>query len=381
MDQIIDLCESLQPGPRGGVGPRGEQGLAGVNAVPADEAVADWIGKDSATQQALAGLKGRWGTHVVFFGDSITAGYLSGGTTFRDVLSRTFGFVNHNYAAGGEGFYHVGKSGGDIANEVANSAKDPSFDHRRVRLAVMMGGVNDIDRNTVKGVDGLKRAVAAIEAEYPNATIVVASGIGGMMKSGYGRLDHRVVGYYDALTRTAMDLGCMTISDAFTWCGYDPDLVEDGLHPNAAGHRMIGARLSNMLAGFPDLMPGRDLSGQLTRSSDADTADLRLHASGRHIEGFIHLWHTVVGDEVSHPQGNETIINVRLCSTPQWMSIHGYRNDAVIGFNGEYNTKNLAYWNIGDGHADMVIRKMVTGYEIDAGTRLDINIHFEHLIA
>lgn len=56
MEQIIDLIEGIFPGPRGPQGLRGEpgkQGLAGVGAVPADEAVADWINKTSATNSAL----------------------------------------------------------------------------------------------------------------------------------------------------------------------------------------------------------------------------------------------------------------------------------------------------------------------------------------
>lgn len=94
-EQIVDLMEANMPGPRGATDPQGPQGLPGVDAVPADEAVAAYVLGDSATQQALAGLKGRWGSHVPFFGDSITAGYLSGGVTFRDVLSSTFGFEDH----------------------------------------------------------------------------------------------------------------------------------------------------------------------------------------------------------------------------------------------------------------------------------------------
>ena len=65
-EQIVDLIEAVMPGPRGLMGPQGPQGLPGVDAVPADEAVAAYVLGDSATQQALAGLKGRWGSHVPF---------------------------------------------------------------------------------------------------------------------------------------------------------------------------------------------------------------------------------------------------------------------------------------------------------------------------
>ena len=232
-EQIVDLMEANMPGPRGATDPQGPQGLPGVDAVPADEAVAAYVLGDSATQQALAGLKGRWGSHVPFFGDSITAGYLSGGVTFRDVLSSTFGFEDHNYAAGGEGFYRAGQSGGDIAHEVANSKSDDSYDHSRVRLAVVCGGVNDVDRDVTKGRDGVRRVMEAIRGEYPNATILLASGLGGAFNPTYGRLDHRNVGYYDAIVSEGMARGAMIAPDAFTWVGTDDTLLADGLHPNA----------------------------------------------------------------------------------------------------------------------------------------------------
>lgn len=298
-EQIVDLMEANMPGPRGATDPQGPQGLPGVDAVPADEAVAAYVLGDSATQQALAGLKGRWGSHVPFFGDSITAGYLSGGVTFRDVLSSTFGFEDHNYAAGGEGFYRAGQSGGDIAHEVANSKSDDSYDHSRVRLAVVCGGVNDVDRDVTKGRDGVRRVMEAIRGEYPNATILLASGLGGAFNPTYGRLDHRNVGYYDAIVSEGMARGAMIAPDAFTWVGTDDTLLADGLHPNASGHRVIGAHLSNILAGLADPTAVTDASGQITKTADQDTLDAKLHVAGRSVRLYLHLWHILTDAELA----------------------------------------------------------------------------------
>ena len=294
-EQIVDLIEAVMPGPRGLMGPQGPQGLPGVDAVPADEAVAAYVLGDSATQQALAGLKGRWGSHVPFFGDSITAGYLSGGVTFRDVLSSTFGFEDHNYAAGGEGFYRAGQSGGDIAHEVANSKSDDAYDHSRVRLAVVCGGVNDVDRDVTRGRDGVRRVMEAIRGEYPNATILLASGLGGAFDPVYGRLDRRNVGDYDALVSEAMARGAMIAPDAFTWVGTDDALLADGLHPNASGHRIIGAHLSGILAGLAGPTAVTDASGQISKTADQDTLDARLHVTGRSVR--------TVPAPVAHPHG------------------------------------------------------------------------------
>ena len=42
-EQIVDLIEAVMPGPRGLMGSQGPQGLPGVDAVPADEAVAAYV--------------------------------------------------------------------------------------------------------------------------------------------------------------------------------------------------------------------------------------------------------------------------------------------------------------------------------------------------
>ena len=313
-EQIVDLIEAVMPGPRGLMGSQGPQGLPGVDAVPADEAVAAYVLGDSATQQALAGLKGRWGSHVPFFGDSITAGYLSGGVTFRDVLSSTFGFEDHNYAAGGEGFYRAGQSG-DIAHEVANSKSDDAYDHSRIRLAVVCGGVNDVDRDVTKGRDGVRRVMEAIRGEYPNATILLASGLGGAFDPVYGRLDRRNVGYYDALVSEAMARGAMIAPDAFTWVGTDDALLADGLHPNASGHRIIGAHLSGILAGLAGPTAVTDASGQISKTADQDTLDARLHVTGRSVRLYLHLWHILTDADFDESLGGVGFV---MCRTPNW---------------------------------------------------------------
>nr|DAF32300.1 MAG TPA: hydrolase [Caudoviricetes sp.] len=377
-EQIVDLMEANMPGPRGATGPQGPQGLPGVDAVPADEAVAAYVLGDSATQQALAGLKGRWGSHVPFFGDSITAGYLSGGVTFRDVLSSTFGFEDHNYAAGGEGFYRAGQSGGDIAHEVANSKSDDSYDHSRVRLAVVCGGVNDVDRDVTKGRDGVRRVMEAIRGEYPNATILLASGLGGAFNPTYGRLDHRNVGYYDAIVSEGMARGAMIAPDAFTWVGTDDTLLADGLHPNASGHRVIGAHLSNILAGLADPTAVTDASGQITKTADQDTLDAKLHVAGRSVRLYLHLWHILTDADFDESLGGVRFV---MCRTPNWLELPGYRTGAVLGFDGEYNTLNQHYWSIGNGSASMVIRQASGARQMETGMKLDISISVDTVLA
>lgn len=56
-EQIVDLVESVMPGPRGKQGPEGPRGLPGVNAVPTDEAVASYLSAvDSRSHAAVDAL-------------------------------------------------------------------------------------------------------------------------------------------------------------------------------------------------------------------------------------------------------------------------------------------------------------------------------------
>ena len=243
---------------------------------------------------------------------------------------------------------------------------------------MVCGGVNDVDRDVTKGRDGVRRMMEAIRGEYPNATILLASGLGGAFNPTYGRLDHRNVGYYDAIVSEDMARGAMIAPDAFTWVGTDDTLLADGLHPNASGHRIIGAHLSNILAGLAGPTAVTDASGQISKTADQDTLDARLHVAGRSVRLYLHLWHILTDADFDESLGGVGFV---MCRTPNWLELPGYRTGAVIGFDGEYNTLNQHYWSIGNGSASMVIRQASGARQMETGMKLDISISVDTVLA
>ena len=175
-----------------------------------------------------------------------------------------------------------------------------------------------------------------------------------------------------------MARGAMIAPDAFTWVGTDDALLADGLHPNASGHRVIGAHLSNILAGLSDPTAATDASGQITKTADQDTLDARLHVAGRSVRLYLHLWHILTDADFDESLGGVRFV---MCRTPNWLQLLGYRTGAVIGFDGEYNTQNQHYWSISNGAASMVIRQTDGARQMETGMKLDIYISVDTVLA
>ena len=112
----------------------------------------------------------------------------------------------------------------------------------------------------------------------------------------------------------------MIAPDAFTWVGTDDALLADGLHPNASGHRVIGAYLSNILAGLSDPTAVTDASGQISKTADQDTLDARLHVAGRSVRLYLHLWHILTDADFDESLGGVGFV---MCRTPNRLELPG----------------------------------------------------------
>lgn len=251
-DQIIDLCESLQPGPRGGVGPRGEQGLAGVNAVPADEAVADWIGKQSKTRTALDALYADQRDTIVVFGDSMTQAPDIDGTRYPERLAAKLGLKLRSYGHGGSGFVNV-SSGVSYKEEIDQAEKDGTVDRAKVRYVLINGSTNDFyvapDELESK-VESLTKRIVAL---YPHSEIY---GLTGLFFNNVRYLVNGVEQKYrlQDCTKTFRATmagfraaGIRTI-DSYRWFAYTTGLDKgDHLHPNADGTELLASTLHAIL--------------------------------------------------------------------------------------------------------------------------------------
>lgn len=263
-DQIVDLMEAVMPGPQGARGPQGQQGLAGVNAVPADEAVADWIGKDSATADALHAKYGvpmkelsdrinaleqnkqdkdRRNVMVVF-GDSIGAGYgLDNPTTERWTaqLAAQTGLTEKNYAVSGS---HINQ----INDQLKRSIKDASYTAANVKMVVISSGVNNYATEDTE--TDTRYMLAAIETAYPDALLVFTPCLMGYVWSNYNEPAAGRLPILSRIIRGAQGSKAVIFGDAITWLlGVRDGSQSDGLHPSPAGCKLIAQNVWSGLHG------------------------------------------------------------------------------------------------------------------------------------
>ncbi|PLS31628.1 hypothetical protein Uis1B_0620 [Bifidobacterium margollesii] len=102
IDELADLVESVDPGPRGAKGEKGDRGLPGVNAVPADRAVGEYLAaQDTKSHAALHALDGSKGPVLAYdtVADLLASGLESGS------LAVTKGY--HAAGDGGAGLYRI----------------------------------------------------------------------------------------------------------------------------------------------------------------------------------------------------------------------------------------------------------------------------------
>jgi lysophospholipase L1-like esterase len=256
-DQIIDKRTVAIPGPTSTVpGPRG---LPGVNAVPADEAVAAYMSaSDSDTRAALdARMPFRWHGHMLVFGDSIARGYdATNMTGYAAITARTLGMTPHNYAVAGSTFMTLNASGGLLTNNIPDQAKtalaDTSYDHAAVTLITISGGINDgynIDNPAYRAAESLLDMIATLASGFPNARIVVLIGLSGGMihNTPLGDMQGQLRNF---MAQLAPATGA-TLVDASLWlagnAAYANTSTGEHIHPNDAGHQVIAGRLLNLL--------------------------------------------------------------------------------------------------------------------------------------
>lgn len=302
-DQVIDLCESLQPGPRGGVGPRGERGLPGVNAIENDKAVAAYVrASDSSVSGALAVSWPRWaGRRFVVFGDSWTTP-LAGNVCIPDEAAGLLGgTVVKNYGVAGAQLATTAMSANSLEQQANRAKTDTTVDRDLVSDVLVIMGVNNLngtgtdylpDYTTLTGLfDGLRL--------YPNARYWYAANSKNMIV----RADPAAWNHYHLFQRAAADTGFAVSrwSPMWNWGREDlwPNDEPGARHMNETGQRLWARRLAGFLSGSDwrpffsmdaaeaftpsqdllDIHSGAKVSGGV--SVDGSTMDVRLQVVAR----------------------------------------------------------------------------------------------------
>ncbi len=165
-------------------------------------------------------------TTIVFFGDSITAGYdVLPELAFPALIAEDLKMPTVN----------AGLPGDTTANALARLERDVLI--HNPRLVVVEFGGNDFRRRISKEetLDNLERIVASIVEQ--GAMVVVLH-----LRIGFIRDK-----YYDGYKRIAKTHGALLIPDFMSGILGDMTMTQDGIHPNAEGHELIAQRVLEKL--------------------------------------------------------------------------------------------------------------------------------------
>lgn len=209
------------------------------------------------------------GAKINFLGDSITEG--AGVTTeerYTDLMASRFGVISRNYGLGGTRIARQTKPSEcdwfdrDFIQRMEEM--DPDAD-----VVVVFGGTNDCghgdapygemaDRTPDTFYGAMHVLCRKLAEKYPDALILFMTPMHRLHEEGYapGRRDLR--SYVQAMREVCEYYG-MPVLDLYAAYGVNPEVpalmerfMPDGLHPNAAGHRMLTEQLGAFLRQCPE---------------------------------------------------------------------------------------------------------------------------------
>lgn len=201
--------------------------------------------KDIAAVKAVAdNLESHVGTEFIVIGDSwsdtdpSTTSYIKWPITFQKYTRMNI----HNYARNGASVVGSAPDPGQSGNflgQVNKAIADTSFDHSRVGLIVIMGGVNDYrsGRAFSDVADAWSGHIASLTAAFPKARIV-------------SFLNYQIFlsrdewNWTNLAKRIIRERSGCPVHSMIGWVS-GSQFIEDKVHPNDAGYRQL---CSNMIA-------------------------------------------------------------------------------------------------------------------------------------
>lgn len=220
-------------------------------------------------------------TPIVFIGDSTTQGY--GATTpatdrWATKICNYFHAEQHNYAVGGSGFTVNGQAeNGRFDLQAQTAANDNRFDHTKVRLIFISGGVNDnLTTIDTTAKTNAKICLTTLRNAFPNAKIMTIIGVSGNLE--YGRHSLGDIGiinripYYRDMVQYMQQQNCATIDG---WRLISTNIrmqATDRVHPNTNGHAYIAGQILNTLLGGTITYEDSNYVWDLTSYSSGDSS-------------------------------------------------------------------------------------------------------------
>lgn len=209
------------------------------------------------------------GAKINILGDSITEG--AGVTTeerFTDLLASRYGAITRNYGIGGTRIapQHQPSQEAQYDLDFLMRAEqlDPDAD-----VVLVFGGTNDCghgdapfgemaDRTPDTFCGAMHTLCRRLAERFPDSLIVFMTPLHRLHEEGYapGRRD---LGSYVQAIRDICAWYAFPVLDLYATYGVNPDIqvlmerfMPDGLHPNAAGHRMLAEDIAAFLKTCPE---------------------------------------------------------------------------------------------------------------------------------
>ena len=219
-------------------------------------------------------------TPIVFIGDSTTQGY--GATKpatdrWATKICDYFHADQRNYAVGGSGFTVNGQSEkGRFDLQAQTAANDNRFDHTKVRLIFISGGVND--KKTAPDTaakTNAKICLTTLRNAFPNAKIMTIIGVSGNLEYGKHALgDIGIINripFYRDMIQYMQQQNCATI-DGWRLISTNIKMqADDRVHPNTNGYAYIAGQILNTLLGGAITYEDSNYVWDLTSYSSIDS--------------------------------------------------------------------------------------------------------------
>lgn len=197
------------------------------------------------------------GLKINFLGDSITQGACATlpENSYHQVIKKKYGLAKaNNYGVGGT----------RIARQTGVTLMEPIWDYtfemraeimdRDVDAVVVFGGTNDYDHGDAKfgTVDsddiytycgGINSLITKLKKDFPTAEIIFMTPIHRVTENNPSMPDGKILADYVEAMKEICKKRNVKVIDLFGLNNMDPfddSLFEDGLHPNDAGHEVLG---------------------------------------------------------------------------------------------------------------------------------------------
>lgn len=286
-------------------------------------------------------------TPIVFIGDSITQGY--GATTpatdrWATKICDYFHAEQHNYAVGGSGFTVNGQSEkGRFDLQAQTAANDNRFDHTKVRLIFISGGVNDNKTAPdTAAKTNAKICLTTLRTAFPNAKIMTIIGVSGNLEYGKHALNDigivNRIPFYRDMIQYMQRQNCATI-DGWRLISTNIKMqADDRVHPNTAGYAYIAGQILNTLLGGAITYEDSNYVWDLTSYSSKDsTINVQCQQNTITLQGRLN--YTFKEDDTGYDMQNGT---ATLITLPKFM-----RFNKAIYIPSTVYTANYFYTSIG----------------------------------